>query len=308
MISPTQAHRTFLRRRLAVAAVALMALSATGPAFGQSDTRELMNRLQRLENEMQTLNREVYRGGGSGASGAPTPSGAPTGNVAAGFEVRLQRLESEMQTLTGRYEEAAFQVGQLRDQLTKLQTDIDFRLSRLEQGQAGGLSATPPGLEGDKTTPAKGGKTTDLSPPPIAASADSVTGTLPTGSIQEQYDYAFNLLRQADYANAEKAFAQFLKTHPDNTLSSNAQYWMGETLYVRNKFKEAAVAFAEGYQKYPKSNKAPDSLLKLSLALSAMKANDDACAALGELTRNYKDAPATIKRRADQEKNRLKCS
>jgi tol-pal system protein YbgF len=311
MISPTQAHRTFLRRRLAVAVVALMALSATGPAFGQSDTRELMNRLQRLENEMQTLSREVYRGGG-GASGAPASSGAPTGNVAAGFEVRLQRLESEMQTLTGRYEEAAFQVGQLRDQLTKMQADIDFRLSRLEQGQGGGLSATASGLEGDKPPPSsgKGGKAATDTPSPSATSAamDSGTGSLPTGSIQEQYDYAFNLLRQADYANAEKAFAQFLKAHPDNALSSNAQYWMGETLYVRNKFKEAAVAFAEGYQKYPKSNKAADSLLKLSLALSAMKANDDACAALGELTKNYKDAPATIKRRADQEKNRLKCS
>lgn len=308
MISPTPAYRIFLRRRLAVAAVALTALSVTGPAFGQSDTRELMNRLQRLENEMQTLNREVYRGGG-GSAGAPASSGAPAGNVAAGFEVRLQRLESEMQTLTGRYEEAAFQVGQLRDQLTKLQTDIDFRLSRLEQGQGGGLSASAPGLEGDKASPTKGGKaTTDAPPPPAAAAVDSGAGTLPTGSAQEQYDYAFNLLRQADYANAEKAFAQFLKSHPDNALSSNAQYWMGETLYVRNKFKEAAVAFAEGYQKYPKSNKAPDSLLKLSLALSAMKANDDACAALGELTKSYKDAPATIKRRAEQEKNRLKCN
>jgi tol-pal system protein YbgF len=312
MISPTQAHRTFLRRRLAVAAVALIALSATGPAFGQSDTRELMNRLQRLENEMQTLSREVYRGGGgAGTSGTLVGSAAPAGNVAAGFEVRLQRMESEMQTLTGRYEEAAYQVGQLRDQLTKMQTDIDFRLSRLEQGQAGGLSAAAPGQDGDKPVPAPGkaGKATDAQPQPAASTAtESTSETLPTGSVQEQYDYAFNLLRQADYPNAEKAFAQFLKAHPDSPLASNAQYWMGETLYVRNKFKEAAVAFAEGYQKYPKSNKAPDSLLKLSLALSAMKANDDACAALGELTKNYKDAPATIKRRADQEKNRLKCS
>lgn len=304
-------HPIFLRRRLAVAAVALSALAgAAMPAWGQSDLREMQNRIQRLETEIQTLNQQVYRGGGNrtgATAGAAMGSGAPGNNVAADFEVRLQRLESEMQTLTGRYEEAGFQIGQLRDQLTKMQADIDFRLSRLEQGQTGGLGANTgdaPKSDAGASKPAgdSAARPAETSPP-----ADPRVGSLPSGSAQEQYDYAFNLLRQADYANAETAFAQFLKANPDHTLSANAQYWMGETLYVRNKFKEAAVAFAEGYQKYPKSNKAPDSLLKLALALSAMKANEDACAALGELQTKYKDAPATIKRRGEQEKNRLKC-
>lgn len=309
-------HPIFLRRRLAVAAIALSALAgAAMPAWGQSDLREMQNRLQRLETEIQTLNQQVYRGGGSrtgATAGAAMGTGVPSNNVAADFEVRLQRLESEMQTLTGRYEEAGFQIGQLRDQLTKMQADIDFRLTRLEQGQGGGpgggIGAGPGDGAKPQETGAKpaggldGAAPTETSPP-----ADPRVGSLPSGSAQEQYDYAFNLLRQADYANAETAFSQFLKANPDHTLSANAQYWMGETLYVRNKFKESAVAFAEGYQKYPKSNKAPDSLLKLALALSAMKANEDACAALGELQTRYKDAPATIKRRAEQEKNRLKC-
>ncbi len=301
MISPFHAQRLFLRRRLAVAAIALTALSLTGPAFGQSDTRELMNRLQRLENEMQTMSREVYRGnGGAPPAGATT---APTGNVAAGFEVRLQRLESEMQTLTGRYEEAAFQVGQLREQLTKMQTDIDFRLSRLEQQSGTGLGAAAPAAAPEKGASKKADKGADMAPV-----AEPEAGSLPSGSAQEQYNSAFNLLRQGDYANAEKGFVQFLKAHPSDALAANAQYWMGESLYVRNKFKEAAVAFAEGYQKFPKSGKAPDSLLKLSLSLSAMKANEDACAALGELLGKYKDASATTRRRAEQEKNRLKCA
>lgn len=304
MISPLRTQRLFLRRRLAVAAIALTALSLTGPAFGQSDTRELMNRLQRLENEMQTISREVYRG--SGGTPPAASASAPTGNVAAGFEVRLQRLESEMQTLTGRYEEAAFQVGQLREQLTKMQTDMDFRLSRLEQQSGGGLGAAAPAAA---PAPEKGasGKA-DKAAAASSAAEPEAGGSLPSGSSQEQYNTAFNLLRQGDYANAEKGFAQFLKAHPSDPLASNAQYWLGESLYVRNKFKEAAVAFAEGYQKFPKSGKAPDSLLKLSLSLSAMKANEDACAALGELLGKYKDASATTRRRAEQEKNRLKCS
>lgn len=292
----------FLRRPLAAAVLSAVALTAALPAWGQSDMREMQNRLERLEREIQTLNQQVYRGGAKPPAGAaaPTPMG---GSLAADFEVRLQRLESEMQTLTGRYEEAGFQIGQLRDQMTKMQADVDFRLSRLEQGQGGGLGPQPTG-----DAPKKGDAVgTDAVAPPPEPVSDPKMGTLPTGSAQEQYDYAFNLLRQADYANAETAFAQFLKAHAGHALASNAQYWLGETLYVRNKFKEAAVAFAEGYQKYPKSNKAPDSLLKLSLSLSAMKANEDACAALGELLTKYKDAPATIKRRGEQEKNRLKC-
>ena len=67
---------------------------------------------------------------------------------------------------------------------------------------------------------------------------------LPTGSAQEQYDYAFGLLRAADYANAEVALGTFIKSHPDNSLTSNAHYWLGETYYVRGKYGDAAAAFA----------------------------------------------------------------
>ncbi len=303
MIRLPRTASPFPRRRLTVAAVAFAAIVGTLPASGQSDTRDLANRMQRLESDLQTLSREVYRGGGGRPAGA-APAPAMGGNVAADFEVRLQRLESEMQTLTGRYEEATFQVAQLREQLTKMQQDIEFRLGRLEQGQAGGLSATPPPAEpaphADATKPTASASSASAAPPPPA--------NLPSGSAQEQYDFAFNLMRQAQYDKAEAAFTQFVQANAASPLASNAQYWLGETFYVRGKYKEAAVAFAEGYQKYPKSQKAPDALLKLSLSLSAMKSNEDACAALTELNRAYKaTAPQTILRRADTEKNRLKC-
>ncbi|MFV3127829.1 tol-pal system protein YbgF [Niveispirillum sp. KHB5.9] len=305
MIRPLRSAVSLRSRRLTVAAVALAAVIATLPASGQSDTREMANRLQRLENELQTLSREVYRGGGRPAGAAPAP--AMGGNVAADFEVRLQRLESEMQTLTGRYEESTFQVAQLREQLTKMQQDLEFRLSRLEQGQGGGLSATP-APAGDAPASHGNGGTAPAAAPAATNTVPSAPADLPSGSAQEQYDSAFNLLRQAQYDKAETAFTHFISANSASPLASNAQYWLGETFYVRGKYKEAAVAFAEGYQKYPKSPKAPDALLKLSLSLSAMKSNEDACAALTELNRAYKaTAPQTILRRADAEKNRLKC-
>lgn len=313
MIRHLPFQNPYPRRRLTLAAIAFAAVLGTLPAAGQSDTRDMANRLQRLENELQTLSREVYRGGARPpSSGAPAP--AMSGNIAADFEVRLQRLESEMQTLTGRYEEAGFQVAQLREQLAKMQQDLEFRLSRLEQGQGGGLSASAAPAVGEAAPVGEPAATAahGTGKPAAAASSNAAPAAsgfnLPNGSAQEQYDFAFNLLRQAEYDKAELAFTRFIEANSASPLASNAQYWLGESFYVRGKYKEAAVAFAEGYQKYPKSTKAPDSLLKLSLSLSAMKSNEDACAALTELNRAYKaTAPQTILRRAEAEKNRLKC-
>ncbi len=305
MIRPQRPASPSSRRRLTVAALALVAIVSALPAAGQSDTRDLANRLQRLENDVQTLNREVFRGGGRPAGTAPAP--VMGGNVAADFEVRLQRLESEMQTLTGRYEEATFQVAQLREQLSKMQQDLEFRLGRLEQGQASGLSTPPAPVAGGEPAP-HANDAAKPAAPQMAAATPPAPANLPSGTAQEQYDLAFNLLREAQYEKAETAFSKFIQANASSPLASNAQYWLGETYYVRGKYKEAAVAFAEGYQKYPKSQKAPDALLKLSLSLSAMKSNEDACAALTELNRAYKaTAPQTILRRADAEKNRLKC-
>ncbi|MFC7333291.1 tol-pal system protein YbgF [Rhodocista pekingensis] len=304
-----------LRRRPLLPTVLLLTASLLGtaaPAAAQSgDLRELINRVNRLETELQTLSRDVYRGGGRPS--APASGGMETAppSVAASLEARLTRMENDMLTLNGRYEEAAFQIGQLRDQLSKLSADIDFRLSRLEQGAGGGLPpAGPAPLAGPAAEPSPA-PSSPASSSPVRSEAPSAsepaTGNLPTGSAQEQYDYAFNLTRQGDYAGAERAFTQFLAQHPTHQLAPNAQYWLGETLYVRNKYKESARAFAEGYKKYPKSNKAPDSLLKLAMALGNLNQREDACIALDQLRTDFKDAPGTIQRRAEQERNRLRC-
>jgi len=302
------------RSALAGAALALAVLGAA-PAMAQSgDMRELINRLNRIENEMQTLSREVYRGGGrapaaSGTGGAIGGGDLPA-NQAARIEARLTTIENDMQSLYGKYEETSHQLGQLREQLTKLMEDVEFRLQRLEQGQAGARSGAGPAGEARgaavaSSAPAGIAPQTAALPP--ASTVDSAMGTLPGGTAQEQYDHAFNLIRQGDYANAEKAFARFLRDHGTHALADNAQYWLGETMYVRNLYKEAAVAFAEGYQKFPKGKKAADSLLKLAMSLGQLNQKAEACLALQQLATEHKDAPGTIKRRAEQEKNRLKC-
>ncbi|NKB46116.1 MAG: tol-pal system protein YbgF [Alphaproteobacteria bacterium] len=130
---------------------------------------------------------------------------------------------------------------------------------------------------------------------------------LPVGTPKEQYDYAFNILRQADYARAEKALRLFLEANGTDDLAGNAQYWLGETYYVRGDFEQAAVEFLSGYQAYPSSTKGPDNLLKLGLSMARLSQTDGACTALTRLATEYPSANDTIRRRAQTERARLKC-
>ncbi len=132
-------------------------------------------------------------------------------------------------------------------------------------------------------------------------------GALPEGTPQQQYDYAFGLLRQANYAGAEQAFAAFLAQHPNDTLAGNAKYWLGETYYVRGNYQQAAVTFAEGFETYPNNSKAPDNLLKLGMSLASLGSTQDACGTFDVLLDRYADAPATILSRAQRESQRLSC-
>lgn len=139
-----------------------------------------------------------------------------------------------------------------------------------------------------------------------APSADGAV-SLPDGTPKQQYDFAFDLLRKQDYAKAETAFREFIKRSPKDPLAGNAQYWLGETYYVRGDYQKAAVEFMNGYQNYPKSNKAPDNLLKLGLAMANIGQTQGACTALGRLTKEYPDAGDQIRRNVTQERQRLKC-
>jgi tol-pal system protein YbgF len=132
-------------------------------------------------------------------------------------------------------------------------------------------------------------------------------GELPAGSPEQQYQYAWGLLRSQDYPGAEAALRAFVAQHPKDALAGNAQYWLGETYYVRKDYRQAAVAFAEGYQHYPTSAKAPDNLLKLGLALSQIGEKTDACEAFAQLGRQFPKAQQSLKDRAAVERQRLGC-
>ena len=142
----------------------------------------------------------------------------------------------------------------------------------------------------------------------MPAAQNPATIVLPGSSPQEQYDYATGLLQRGAYPEAELAFKAFVAQHPKDALAGNAQYWLGETYYVRSDYKSAAIAFAEGYQKYPKSTKAPDNLLKLGMSLGQTGRKTDACTAFKQLTSQFPNASAAIKDRTARAQQRYGCS
>jgi tol-pal system protein YbgF len=122
------------------------------------------------------------------------------------------------------------------------------------------------------------------------------------------YSTAYGYLIQRDYAAAETAFDGFLRQFPNHPLAGNAIYWMGESLFVRGQYRAAASAFLKGYQTYGKSEKAPESLLKLAMSLQRLGQKDAACSSFNELTAKFPNAPARIKSAAQSERQRGGCS
>jgi len=137
--------------------------------------------------------------------------------------------------------------------------------------------------------------------PPAEAAGDPAVS-------RQAYETAYGFLLQQDYGAAESAFDEFLKRFPADTLAGNAQFWLGETYYVRGQFKPAAAAFLKGYQTYNRSTKAPDSLLKLAMSLNKLGQKDAACSSLSELTTRFPAASVDVKSKAVSEKQRLGCA
>ncbi|MGE0725159.1 MAG: tol-pal system protein YbgF [Alphaproteobacteria bacterium] len=161
----------------------------------------------------------------------------------------------------------------------------------------------PAGPEGS-APPRPAAPPAPAAPPPSAARTPD--GQLPAGPPQQQYDHAFSLLARGDYPAAEQSMRAFVRQHPNDRLASNAQYWLGETFYVRQDYQNAAISFAEGYKRYPQGVKAPDTLLKLGMSLAQLKQRDDACGAFRRLEQ-MNEAPGNLRDGARRERQRLGC-
>ena len=320
--------------RFASLALAVVMLTGVGVPAGHAQDPEfqsLLQKVQRLQRELNTLQRHVFQGAAAPASaqgaatgGAATGAGEIGRPQAARLELRLSQFETELRTLTGQVEEQGFRINQLNQKLDRVMAGLDQRSQRTApQSQTAARasantpsSATmtnPPVDDGTpkvigqisqsklQAAPAQSGTATAAATG--AARAASVSGETP----EAKYKHAHNLLNQANYDGAQLALQAFLDEHPDNRLAGNAMYWLGETYYVRKRYDEAAVIFAEGFKTYPDGVKAPDNLLKLGKSLAALGSSEDACGTFTVLIDRYSKAAPTILQRARRERQDLGC-
>lgn len=275
------------------AILGLSILLPTLPAPAQ-ESGNLARQIERLRRELADLQRYVYKGGKAPAAGQSN-SGKPLGtDVAARMQVQIGQMQDQMRAMNGRVEEVQHRITVLEQRLNRMSEDLEIRLLAIEGALSKGVSAAP---AGEKS--AQGGT--------AVAAGPSVAVKLPDGTPREQYDFAYNLLKQLRWTEGREALQDFLKINPDHDLSDNASYWLGETYYINKQYKDAAKAFLEGYKKYPKADKAPDNLLKLGKSLAALDQPDKACVTYAKLLEDYPNSLPRIVKLAKSERQKLKC-
>jgi len=171
-----------------------------------------------------------------------------------------------------------------------------------------GSSLPPPGGNAQANAPM--GMSSQLPPPPPRnpSGTGAQLATLPpTARPQDEYDLAYGYVLHKDYGLAAQAFRDFLGKYPDDRLTPDAQYWLGESLFQQQRYRDAAESFLAVSTKYEHSGKAPDSLLRLGQSLAGLNKKEAACATLAEVGRKYPKASASVKRTVAQEQKRVHC-
>lgn len=255
--------------------------------------QQLTTRLDKLVADIDFRLREL-EGGGEGMSESDAGSAPAATEQALPSEGQTSSLDQSSgggQTGTGQ----AGGTGQPKTLGTLSQKQLDEQSRQLNTNADPAAASAAAGAAG--TSADQGDE----------AGTSQQAYALPGATPDEQYQYAFDLLRQNKYADAEQALRTFVDQNPDHPLAGNANYWLGETYYVRQDFQNAAITFADGSQRYPKSGKAPDSLLKLGMALAALGETNDACMAFAELAERYPNASGSVKQRASKEQAKNGC-
>lgn len=307
----------------AVAALGFVLIVASPVAAQQtrSEIRDLKKQIVRIEKQLRAVQKRVFGKNFPSVEAleqAETEIGQQSlssAELLTSMEVRIAGVERQMRQLTGKIEELEFHQSRLLSDIGKLQQDIEFRFRELEKKAAAATKdktagATPgrsPFVETD--SPEEAEKQLKKAEAEERAFKSRIEAArLPSGSPEEQYEFAQDFMRRGEYEAAEKAFSNFITVHSDHGLTGNAQYWLGETFYVRKDYPRAAEAFLVGYQKYGDGAKGPDSLLKLGLAMAGMGQNDEACTILRELEIRFPNTTRRIKSRAEAEARRLSCT
>ena len=283
------------------------------------------NEIEQLKRDLKTLEKAVYKTSQI-SNKSSTKSNNLNEDILTRHLLKLNEIETQFQDLTNKFEEINFKMDKLSKRITKMQSDNQLRFSDLENTGVN-LEASKnlkkqklPGTDKaedlgrisneDLQQTEKIQKTQSVESAGLVVTEKSspAKSLLPNKPPKEQYDFAVSFIKVGDYETAEFALREFIDKNKSSELAGSAQYWYGETFRVRQLYQDAAAAYLDGYQNYPKSKKAPINLLKLGSTLVQLGEKDQGCLMIKGVKKQYPKASKSVLQKAEYEKKKFKCS
>ena len=286
--------------------------------------KAISDQIQVITKDLKTLEKAVYQKSDVVLSNASNQikSDGLNEDVMTKHLLKLNEIENQFRELTNKFEEVNFKLDKLSTRVSKIQSDTQLRFSDLENESTNSKSEKQVKLPGS-TKPqdfgaSPGYQTSNL---PKEQSINSVEAAktviseepkkreslLPEKPADEQYEFAVSFMKIGDYETAEFALKEFIDKNKDHDLAGNAQYWYGETFRIRQLYSDAATAYLDGYQNYPKSKKAPDNLLKLGITMVQLGEKDQGCKMISGLKKEYPKASKSVLQKAQYEQKKFNC-
>jgi tol-pal system protein YbgF len=284
--------------------------------------QSVKDQMQVLVKDLKTLEKAVYQKSDISLSNNSIKSSGLNEDILTKHLLKLNEIENQFRELTNKFEEVNFKLDKLSSRVTKIQTDTQLRFSDIENSNVKVVKENKilPGAAKPKDFGANPGYTVSNLPEKqnvnsIEAAQTVITeefekkeSLLPDKPPKEQYEFAVSFMKIGDYETAEFALKEFIDKNKDHDLAGNAQYWYGETFRIRQLYSDAATAYLDGYQNYPKSVKAPDNLLKLGITMVQLGEKDQGCKMISGLKKEYPKASKSVLQKAQYEQKKFKCN
>ena len=292
------------------------------------EINSILKQLELLQDDIKTLEKAVYSNGDVKTTTSNNDLSKSSSDILTKHLLKLSELEDQFKSLTNHFEEINFKLDKLSNRITKIQKDNQLRFQDLEISGASQLktkkSKKLPGsgeaqdlgqaleisVEDSDTAAAEKIQQTqsiDSVSSVITENAERAEKILPETSPEKQYEFAVSFIKVGDYETAELALREFVDTNSEHKLAGNAQYWYGETFRVRQLYQDAATAYLDAYQKYPKSSKAPVNLLKLGVMLVQIGEKEQGCSMILGVKKQYPEAKQSVIQKAEYEKKKFNC-
>ena len=298
-----------------------------------SEDQNVLEILEIIQKDLKTLEKAVHSDSDTVSSNSITELDQNDEDVLTRHLLKLSEIEIQFNELTNKFEEINFKLDKLSNRISKVQADNQLRFQQIEEGKSANIQenkelvSKPKEIE-NKVLPGSSEpqdlgsisyKDTETSETTQQTLSIETTSTivsevfqseekiLPNETPEKQYEFATSFLKVGDYNTAERAFNEFVILNPEHNLAGNAQYWYAETFRIRQLYTDAASAYLEGYQKYPKSNKAPINLLKLGVSLVQIGEKDQGCLMISGVKEQYPKANQSVLQKAKYEEKKFGC-